>query len=178
MDQVQSNIMTKKIGYIFNIINEIMNIPGNEDKKLNISKTFFSKFVEFYIDLNNYTNTWDFIHILLYHYFKSKQEDIFRFIISSSKTILEDLKNNKDCNSLMYSLLSDCYNHTEDQEEYSSCVDLIKLVLNEGVKVGLNAGYKISDYDFSPQKEYLEECKEIKEHLRSLGINLNFLTKE
>ena len=163
-------IISEKVEHIFVIINEIMNIPGNEDKKLNISKTFFSKFVEFYTDLNNYTNTWDFIHILLYHYFKSGQEDICRFIISSSKNILEDLKTNKDCNSLMFSLLSDCYNHIEDPEEYSSCVDLIKLVLKEGIK----SGYIINDYDFSPQKEYLEQCKEIKEHLISLGINPDY----
>ena len=170
--------MGEKVEHVFVIINEIMNSPGNQDKKLDISKIVFSKFPEFYKDSDNYTNTWDFIHILLYHYFKSGQEDMCRFIIVSSKTILEDLKNNEELYSLLYSLLSDCYNHNEDPEEYSSCVNLIKLVLDEGVKSGLNSGYKISDYNFSDQKEYLEQCKEITEHLRSLGVNLDFLTKE
>ncbi len=169
------NNMDQIITYIFDILKEIMNSPGNEDKKLEISKTFFSKFTDFYKDSDNYTNYWDFIHFLLYHYFKSEKEDICRFIVSSSKIILEDLKTNDELNSLMYSLLSDCSIYTEDPEEYSSCINLIKLVLDEGIKTGLNTEYKISDYDFSAHKEYLEECKEITEHLRSLGINLNFL---
>jgi hypothetical protein len=163
---------------IFRIMNEIMNSQGNEDRKLDISKTVFSILSEFHKDSDNYTNSWDFIHILLYHYFKSKQEDMCRFIIVNSKTILEDLKTNEELHSLLYSLLSDCYNYNEDPEEYSSCVNLIKLVLDEGIKAGLNSGYKISDYDFSNQKEYLEQCKEITEHLRSLGANLDFLTEE
>jgi hypothetical protein len=175
---MDNKVISEKVEHIFVIINEIMNSPGNEDKKLDISKTVFSEFIQFYIDLNNYTNTWDFIHILLYHYFKSNQEDMCKFIISSSKTILENLKNNKEFNSLMFSLLSDCCNYIEDPEEYSSCVNLIKLVLDEGIKAGLKAGCNISDYDFSAQKEYLEQCKEITEHLRSLGVNLNFLTEK
>jgi hypothetical protein len=169
------NPMNQIITYIFGIFDEIMNSPGNEDKKLEISKTFFSKFTDFYKSSDEYTNALDFIHILLYHYFKSGQEDMCRFVIVSSKTILKDLKTNEELHSLTYSLLSDCYNYTEYPEEYSSCVNLFKLILDEGIKAGLDIGYKIEDYDFSAHKEYLEECKEIAQHLRSSGINLNFL---
>ena len=164
--------------FIFRIVNEIMYSSGNEDKKVDISKTVFNKLGGFTEDLDEYTNPWDFIHILLYHYFKSGQEDMCRFIIVSSKTITEDLKNNDEGHSLLYSLLSDCHNFTEDPKEYSSSINLIKFILDEGIKSGLTIGYNINDYDFSAHKEYLEECKEITEHLRSFGVNLDFLTEE
>ena len=157
------------------ILKEIQKALGNENVKLEISTTFNEKFEKFLKKSDNHTGEWEFVVSLLDHYFSSGQEDICKFIVTNSETIVKDLTTNDHINSFSNTLFENCITFSvKNPDKYSSYMEMVKLVLEQGITTGIKSGYSVSNYDFSEQEEYLKQLEDVMECLKNLGVNLDF----
>lgn len=143
---------------VFNVTNGILNVPGNEDKKIKIFQFISKNFPNHIFCIDYHDDNWDFVGAMLNHFYSvAKEKEIYEMImLQIIKPLVKQMLG--DVSWFNGILLSVCDNK-----------ELFMDVLKKGFDAGFKAGHTIDKFNFREQKCFLRVEGSV-EYLKEMGV--------
>ena len=143
---------------VFKVTNNILKVPGHEDKKVKIFQFISENFPKYVKTFDYHENNWEFIGDMLNHFYsKYEEKDIYELIV------LQAIK------PLVKQMLGDIGCFSGILDSVSGNKELFMDVLKKGFEAGFKTGHSIDKFDFCEQHCFLN-VEGALEYLKEMGV--------